>query len=721
MTVANIINFAIVCRVNHCAHPHQLSRKYSRIRTTSSPKMLSLLAVLLGAALLSGNNIGMVVPQPHGLTGQPGIFPPLFYHVSISDQWSVDPLTFEVFAGNIPDAVAITTRLNRSLHRFRDQIFDYGPAADINSAQCCGPTASNPNCTCLRLRRLVVNIQTSTDILDRCTNESYSIDIAQTLSGNGESAILNATTVYGATRGLMSFSQLVQFNLTSATYTVFGTHIVDKPRFEFRGLLVDTSRNFISVKELQLMCDSMEQYKMNIMHLHLTDIQSWPIEIDGYPLLTQWLSYNNQKFNTPANATYNHIYSLDAMDRLVQYCMDRAVRVVPEIDMPGHFPAQNAYPSSFAVENSPPGCATNASLVCDRGLIDITTEHGFELVEGIWKSIISTFPSGEYHIGGDEVWSVPWSNSPTVQRLLAGLPNCACPDDPKIKCTSIGDIQPYFTRRTVAIIEKLRPGASIVGWNPGIGQFYVHGKMSDKYPNFTYSNWYGWDREPEWRDPIASMTDANAENATVVLSGPFYIVEPKWLDMRFPNGTEDTSHRVHTEYSALQMMHMNILNFTGGNKSKVRGAEIVAWGDAAQVDSGNLVQTTAIYIAAMSLQLWSPLGTIPPCTGSDCPGTGDPHTLITWSCDGIDYSICTILAQQRCLVLMRGIPGGVQASGFGRQCPVPYEPKPAGAWWKSPKILSLSSPLHAAHTDTRDAAIELLRTQLLSAGITPEA
>eukprot|EP00041_Stephanoeca_diplocostata_P014190 m.255467 g.255467 ORF g.255467 m.255467 type:complete len:705 (+) comp19616_c0_seq2:49-2163(+) len=684
-------------------------------------KMLTVSPVVAVLLLLLLDGTDMVAPQMHGLTGQPGVFPPPLHGVSSGAQWSVDPLTFDLVVGQVPSSSVIGARLNRTLHRFQDQIFDYGPAADIINAQCCGLTGSNTNCTCRSLSRIVVNIRTAQDILDRYTNESYVLHIAQASTEYGDSAVLNATTIFGAIRGLLSFSQLVQFNLTSATYTVFGADVIDQPRFEYRGLLVDTSRNFISVKELQLMCDSMEQYKMNVLHLHLTGIQSWPIEIDGFPLLTQWLAYNNHKFDTPNNATYNHVYSLDAMAGLVEYCMDRAVRIVPEIDMPGHFPAQNAYPSYFAIENNPPGCGKNVSVPCDRGLIDITTEHGFEFVEGIWKSIIATFPGGEYHIGGDEVWSVPWSNSPTVQQWLAGLPGGACPDDPKIKCTSIGDIQPYFTRRTVQIIQKIHSGASIIGWNPGIGHFYVNGKMSDKYPNFTYSNWYGWDQEPEWRGPIASMTDEKNENASVVLSGPFYIVEPKWLDMRFPNGTEDTSHRVHTEYSALQMMHMDILNFTGGDKKKVRGAEIVAWGDAAKVDSGNLVATTASYMAAMSLQLWSPSGTVPPCVGNDCPGSGDPRTLITWSCDGIDYSICSTLAQQRCRVLMRGIPGGVRESGFGRPCPVPYEPQPAGVWWKSPKVSVHPASHSYSGTRTCDDTVAMLRAQLRRAGITPVA
>jgi hexosaminidase len=226
-------------------------------------------------------------------------------------------------------------------------------------------------------------------------------------TGSGQSQVKETQNRDAFVAGLQTFSQLVKFNVSSATYTVFGTHVDDAPRFEFRGVMADTSRNFVSLGELRLLCDTMEASKLNALHLHLTDTQSWPIEIEGFPLLTQWLAYGNKKFDTAANGTTSHIYTMKEMGALVDYCLDRAVRVIPEVDMPGHLVAQHAYPSYFAPQDNPHGCGTNANMTCERGLIDVTTSHGFEFIEGIWKSLIATFPGGEYHLGGDEVWSVP--------------------------------------------------------------------------------------------------------------------------------------------------------------------------------------------------------------------------------------------------------------------------------------------------------------------------
>ena len=142
------------------------------------------------------------------------------------------------------------------------------------------------------MTHLQINVVSNSDELTRFTNGSYSLTVAKTSSE--VVSVLNATSIYGAMRGLQTFSQLVKFNMTSATYTMFGAQVTDFPRFEYRGVMVDTSRNFVSLAELRIVCDLMEQNKLNALSLHLTDSQSWSIEIEGFPRLTQWLSYGNR-------------------------------------------------------------------------------------------------------------------------------------------------------------------------------------------------------------------------------------------------------------------------------------------------------------------------------------------------------------------------------------------------------------------------------------------
>eukprot|EP00039_Didymoeca_costata_P009980 m.133243 g.133243 ORF g.133243 m.133243 type:complete len:644 (-) comp14667_c0_seq7:154-2085(-) len=621
-----------------------------------------------------------------------GIFPPPNSDVGQSGQWVVDPTTFKISIGQMPStANESKSRLQRGIQRFQDFVFDFGPAAPINSAQCWGQPGRVGNGTCTPLNSLVINVDSASDVLDRFTNESYTL--AVTMTAPADTAILNATTIYGALRGLQTFSQMVKFNLSSATYTIFGSIVSDAPRFEYRGVMIDTSRNFVSLNTLRLICDQMEQNKMNALHLHLTDDQSWPITIEGMPLLTQWMAYGNQKYDSVNNQTTSHIYSLANMSDFVGYCWDRAVRVIPEVDLPGHCIGQNAYPEYFVPQDSPHNCNPNitvsspGNVACDRGLIDVTSEKGFDFVQQLYSSLVKTFPQGEYHIGGDEVWSVPWSNSTIVQSFCKQHAK-ACPDDPNITCGSIGDLQPYFTRRVVEIINNLKPGAQLQGWAPGVEGFYQYGNLGSRYPNFTYSNWNGWDG---WQGPMSRMTDESQENASVILSGPFYINRPV-------RTVVDSKGNVQEQGNWEQMMHTAILNFTGGDKSKVRGAELVAWGDSTGIDSGGALDIMAIYMSGMAINLWSKNGTV---------SYVNPDGFS--SCNGDDYSICDSIDWHRCRTLMRGIPYGQRARHFDVPCAVAYEPRAPGVWYKSPKL------------PAEDSVADKLRQQLREAGLEPVA
>lgn len=255
--------------------------------------------------------------SPPGLDAQGAVFPPPMLNRGLGSQFVLDPSTFKLVAG--PGAG--TDRLERALARYHDLVFDYGPAAHSSAAKCGGPTGFTQNATCLPLSQLTINVaDAADDNLTRFTNESYSLNV------DIDRSELNATSIYGALRGLQTFSQLVMFNVSSATYTMFGVQVVDNPRFEYRGVMVDTSRNFVSLDELKVMCDLMESNKMNALHLHLTDDQSWPIEIEGFPRLTEWLSYGNFPYDTPENGSTSHIFKIDAVKEMVSYCQDRAVR-----------------------------------------------------------------------------------------------------------------------------------------------------------------------------------------------------------------------------------------------------------------------------------------------------------------------------------------------------------------------------------------------------------
>ena len=146
-------------------------------------------------------------------------------------------------------------------------------------------------------------------------DESYSLDISAT------GAKLDAVTTLGIMRGLQTFLQLVR--TTSDGFAVPAIAIRDKPRFPWRGLMIDVSRHFIPLDVLKRNLDGMAAVKLNVFHWHLSDNQGFRVESKKFPKLQELGS----------DGLY---YTQDEVRELIAYAHDRGIRVVPEFDMPGH-------------------------------------------------------------------------------------------------------------------------------------------------------------------------------------------------------------------------------------------------------------------------------------------------------------------------------------------------------------------------------------------------
>ena len=151
------------------------------------------------------------------------------------------------------------------------------------------------------------------------TDESYTLSISTT-------AELHAKTVYGALRGLETFSQLVQFDFETETYQIASCpiSISDAPRFPHRGLMIDTARHFEPLSAIRGIIDSLPFAKINVLHWHLVDTQSFPFHSESNPKLWDG-AYD-------AQSRYTH----GDIEAIVEYARLRGVRVMPEFDMPGH-------------------------------------------------------------------------------------------------------------------------------------------------------------------------------------------------------------------------------------------------------------------------------------------------------------------------------------------------------------------------------------------------
>ncbi|KAJ1673749.1 Glucosamine-6-phosphate isomerase (Glucosamine-6-phosphate deaminase) (GNPDA) (GlcN6P deaminase) [Spiromyces aspiralis] len=252
---------------------------------------------------------------------------------------------------------------------------------------------------------LEVNIRNVSDfIIDLDTDESYELDIP--VSGKAQ---LNANTYYGALRGLETYSQLLT-NDGHGRRVIRNTpiKISDSPYFPHRGILFDTARNYYSVDAIKHTIDAMSYNKLNVLHWHIVDSQSWPVESKLHPQLADNGAYSPQDR-----------YSYSDVKDIIQYAKDRGVRVIPEFDMPGHtYIIGKSFPDIMSCLNVQPKWSEFAAEP-PSGQLDITNPKALSLAKDIIKEYSALFPDSHFHVGGDEVNMNCWEKSNTMQDYLA--------------------------------------------------------------------------------------------------------------------------------------------------------------------------------------------------------------------------------------------------------------------------------------------------------------
>ena len=215
---------------------------------------------------------------------------------------------------------------------------------------------------------------------------------------------------------------------TTAAIELPAMRIVDGPRFPWRGLMLDSARHYQSEQDILQLIDWMALHKLNTLHWHLTDDQAWRLEIKRFPRLTQVGAWRVPAGQGPAAdldprtgqpKQYGGYYSQQAVRSIVAHASQRNITIVPEIDVPGHATAALvAYPKLAAAQPAP------ARVPADWGIypnLYNAEESTFRFLEQVLGEVIQLFPGQYVHIGGDEVITDQWKNSPRVQQRMREL------------------------------------------------------------------------------------------------------------------------------------------------------------------------------------------------------------------------------------------------------------------------------------------------------------
>ncbi|MER7946547.1 beta-N-acetylhexosaminidase [Streptomyces sp. NPDC096079] len=204
--------------------------------------------------------------------------------------------------------------------------------------------------------------------------------------------------------------------------------VEDRPRFGWRGLLLDVSRHFMPKDDVLRYLDLLAAHKLNVLHLHLTDDQGWRIRIERHPKLTEigaWRSrtkWGHRDSPLWNDTPHGGFYTQDDIREIVAHAAERHITVVPEIDLPGH--AQAAIAAHPELGNTDV-VDTTALTVWDTWGVNpnvlAPTEAVLRFYEGVFEEVLDLFPSPFVHVGGDECPKDQWKASPTAQARIAEL------------------------------------------------------------------------------------------------------------------------------------------------------------------------------------------------------------------------------------------------------------------------------------------------------------
>ncbi|XP_058183166.1 beta-hexosaminidase 3-like isoform X1 [Rhododendron vialii] len=300
----------------------------------------------------------------------------------------------------------------------------------------------------LVLQGINVLISSANDELQYGIDESYKLSVAS--SGDPVYAHLEAQTVYGALHGLQTFSQVCHFNFTTRLIEVRQApwDISDQPRFSYRGLLIDTARHYQPLPMIKKVVDSMSYAKLNVLHWHIVDSQSFPLEIPSYPKLWNG-AYSISERYTMADAA-----------EVVSYAQRRGINVLAEIDVPGHAQSWGAdYPTLWPSKD------------CQQPL-DVSNEFTFQVIDGILSDFSKVFKFKFVHLGGDEVNTSCWVTTPHVRNWL------------KKQGMNASQAYEYFVLRAQKI--ALSHGYECVNWEETFNNF--GNKLNQKT---VVHNWLG--------------------------------------------------------------------------------------------------------------------------------------------------------------------------------------------------------------------------------------
>ncbi|XP_050043064.1 beta-hexosaminidase subunit beta-like isoform X2 [Dermacentor andersoni] len=379
------------------------------------------------------------------------------------------------------------------------------------------------------------------DLPDHDMDESYTLSLSSV-----DKSFISARTVWGALRGLETFSQLF-YSPDGVSWVVNETVIYDEPRFPHRGLLIDSSRHFLPLESIMDTLDAMSYNKMNVLHWHIVDDESFPYVSKAFPSMSKKGAYD----------PYIRVYRPADVQHVISEAAARGIRVMVEFDTPGHTRSWGAaFPDLLTT------CYKGMEPDGDLGPIDPTTNDTYIFLKELFTEVAGVFPDQYIHLGGDEVSFDCWKSNPNIKNFMAMI---GISGDYK-------KLEEFYIQRLLKIVQEVRK--SYMVWQE------VFDNNVEIAPDTVVH---------VWKDPYEKeMSAVTAAGFSALLSSCWYL-DYIGYGRDWENYYSCDPH-----------------NFTGTAKQKslVLGGEACIWGE--YVDATNLISRTWPRASAVAERLWSP-------------------------------------------------------------------------------------------------------------------
>ena len=353
-------------------------------------------------------------------------------------------------------------------------------------------------------------------------------------------AMLTAPNPLGVLHGLQTMLQLIQ--LTPNGFAVAAVTIDDKPRFPWRGLMIDASRHFVPLDIIRQNLNGMEAVKMNMFHWHLSDNQGFRIQSKAFPLLQE----------KGSDGLY---YTQEQVQEILTYARDRGIRVVPEFDIPCHTTSWFVGYPNLASGHGPYDVERNWG-VFDPAM-DLTRESTYQFLDQFIGEMATLFPDTYFHIGGDECNGKEWSSNPRIQQYMQAH---QLKDD--------AALQAYFTGRVQQLVA--RHHKTMIGWDEVLQPNTPH--------DVVIQSWRGQD----------SLAEAARRGYRGILSAGYYL---------------DLNHSA-AEHYAVDPLRKGTAKLSEAQKANILGGEAAIWSEFVTYENVN--SRVWPRTAAIAERLWSP-------------------------------------------------------------------------------------------------------------------